>query len=298
MEEFVPFASRSYGLMFLLLFVSRGMDFLSTWVATPNMVLEGNPIAKKLGWKWGIPLNCRALFRLRLLAAAGHCHQHDQCAGRRAQFPIRLADALAGRAALPRLARRARPGNQRHALPVLPVCPNRADRRGGRGGDLFQRVAAGAAGHRAGHRGLRAGGRLLHPARHLAHAPFGDPHRPPGGTEPGARKPPIAAKEQREDDGHSQSQLSSNRRENNPTTTEHVFAHTRRVSEAGRPGQSHPRYPPTAGRRGNPALGLSQDPRGGRILPVRVGRGRRAPRALLVRRLQPASGYPAGGPDG
>src|ERR1035441_3495307 len=58
MEEFVPFASRSYGLMFLLLFVSRGMDFLSTWVATPNMVLEGNPIAKKLGWKWGIPINC------------------------------------------------------------------------------------------------------------------------------------------------------------------------------------------------------------------------------------------------
>jgi hypothetical protein len=57
MEDFVPFASRSYALLFLLLFVSRGMDFLSTWVATPNMVLEGNPIAKKLGWKWGIPLN-------------------------------------------------------------------------------------------------------------------------------------------------------------------------------------------------------------------------------------------------
>ena len=57
MDDFVPFASRSYCLMFLLLFVSRGMDFLSTWVATPNLVLEGNPIAKKLGWKWGIPLN-------------------------------------------------------------------------------------------------------------------------------------------------------------------------------------------------------------------------------------------------
>jgi len=57
MDEFVSFASRSYGLMFLLLFVSRGADFLSTWVATPNMVLEGNPLAKKLGWKWGIPLN-------------------------------------------------------------------------------------------------------------------------------------------------------------------------------------------------------------------------------------------------
>lgn len=57
MEDFVPFASRSYALLFLLLFVSRGMDFLSTWVATPNMVLEGNPIAKKLGWKWGILVN-------------------------------------------------------------------------------------------------------------------------------------------------------------------------------------------------------------------------------------------------
>lgn len=57
MEEAVQFASRSYGLMFVLLLVSRGMDFLSTWVATPNMVLEGNPIAKKLGWKWGIPIN-------------------------------------------------------------------------------------------------------------------------------------------------------------------------------------------------------------------------------------------------
>jgi hypothetical protein len=41
----------------VLLLFSRGMDFLSTWVATPHMVLEGNPIAKKLGWKWGLPLN-------------------------------------------------------------------------------------------------------------------------------------------------------------------------------------------------------------------------------------------------
>src|ERR1017187_6181994 len=64
MEEFVPFASRSYALMFLLLFVSRGMDFLSTWVATPNMVLEGNPIAKKLGWRWGIPVNFALCFGL------------------------------------------------------------------------------------------------------------------------------------------------------------------------------------------------------------------------------------------
>jgi hypothetical protein len=62
MDDFVPFGSRTYGLVFLLLLVSRGMDFLSTWVATPNMVLEGNPIAKKLGWKWGIPVNLALCF--------------------------------------------------------------------------------------------------------------------------------------------------------------------------------------------------------------------------------------------
>lgn len=43
---------------------ARGMDFLSTWVATPNLVLEGNPIAKKLGWHWGIPVNLALCFGL------------------------------------------------------------------------------------------------------------------------------------------------------------------------------------------------------------------------------------------
>jgi len=57
MDDTIPFASRDYFLMVALLAFSRGMDFLSTWIATPNLVLEGNPIAKKLGWKWGVPLN-------------------------------------------------------------------------------------------------------------------------------------------------------------------------------------------------------------------------------------------------
>jgi hypothetical protein len=57
MEDMVPFGGRTYALLFLLLLFARGMDFLSTWIATPNMVLEGNPIAKKLGWRFGIPLN-------------------------------------------------------------------------------------------------------------------------------------------------------------------------------------------------------------------------------------------------
>jgi hypothetical protein len=57
MDEAVPFRSLEYLIFVALLLFARGMDFLSTWVATPNLVLEANPIAKKLGWKWGIPVN-------------------------------------------------------------------------------------------------------------------------------------------------------------------------------------------------------------------------------------------------
>ena len=66
MDDLVPFASRTYGLVFLLLVVSRAMDILSTWIATPNLLLEGNPIAKKLGWRWGIPLNIGMCFGFAL----------------------------------------------------------------------------------------------------------------------------------------------------------------------------------------------------------------------------------------
>jgi hypothetical protein len=57
MDDFVPFGSAPYFVFLALLIFARGTDFLSTWVATPNLVLEANPIAKKFGWKWGIPLN-------------------------------------------------------------------------------------------------------------------------------------------------------------------------------------------------------------------------------------------------
>ena len=60
MEDNVPFASSAYFAALGILVFARGMDFLSTWVATPNLMLEGNPIAKKLGWKWGAVVN--ALF--------------------------------------------------------------------------------------------------------------------------------------------------------------------------------------------------------------------------------------------
>ena len=57
MDYPVSFGGREYFLMLALLVFARGMDFLSTWVATPNLVLEGNPLAKKLGWRWGLVLN-------------------------------------------------------------------------------------------------------------------------------------------------------------------------------------------------------------------------------------------------
>ena len=57
MDDYVPFASREYFIMLAIMVFSRGADFLSTWVATPHLVLEGNPIAKWLGWKWGAVVN-------------------------------------------------------------------------------------------------------------------------------------------------------------------------------------------------------------------------------------------------
>ena len=57
MDDSVPFASREYFILLVVLMISRGADFLSTWVATPHLVLEGNPIAKWLGWKWGAVVN-------------------------------------------------------------------------------------------------------------------------------------------------------------------------------------------------------------------------------------------------
>jgi hypothetical protein len=53
MDDTIPFWSREYFIWLALLAFARGMDFLSTWVATPHLELEGNPIARRLGWKWG-----------------------------------------------------------------------------------------------------------------------------------------------------------------------------------------------------------------------------------------------------
>src|SRR6266567_431118 len=57
MDDLVSVGGRQYFFFLVLLLLSRGADFLSTWIATPNMVLEGNPLARMLGWKWGSFIN-------------------------------------------------------------------------------------------------------------------------------------------------------------------------------------------------------------------------------------------------
>lgn len=66
MGESVPFGSYWYLVLLIALVVARGMDFLSTWIATPTLALEGNPLAKRLGWKGGLLLNAVLVFVLPL----------------------------------------------------------------------------------------------------------------------------------------------------------------------------------------------------------------------------------------
>lgn len=51
--DILVFGSREYFSYLALLASARLMDFVSTWIATPRLVLEANPLAKWMGWKWG-----------------------------------------------------------------------------------------------------------------------------------------------------------------------------------------------------------------------------------------------------
>ena len=56
-ELYAPPCEPAYWAGLALLVVARGLDFLSTWIATPGLVLEANPISRWLGWRVGIALN-------------------------------------------------------------------------------------------------------------------------------------------------------------------------------------------------------------------------------------------------
>ena len=57
MNHFLPFGSSEYFVLLTILLFSRGMDVLSTWIATPTLLLEGNPVMRKLGWRLGMAVN-------------------------------------------------------------------------------------------------------------------------------------------------------------------------------------------------------------------------------------------------
>jgi hypothetical protein len=57
MGDFVPFGASLWWWMFAALAVGRCADLFSTWVATPTLLLEANPVARWLGWRWAVPLN-------------------------------------------------------------------------------------------------------------------------------------------------------------------------------------------------------------------------------------------------
>ena len=65
-EDFATFGSREYYIFLACVAFARAMDFISTWVATPNLMLEANPIARKMGWKVGIAINIILCFLFAL----------------------------------------------------------------------------------------------------------------------------------------------------------------------------------------------------------------------------------------
>jgi hypothetical protein len=52
-----PLFSTGYWLGLGLLLAARGLDFFSTWVATPSLALEANAVMRRLGWRVAAALN-------------------------------------------------------------------------------------------------------------------------------------------------------------------------------------------------------------------------------------------------
>ena len=298
MDEFVPFGSRSYALMFLLLFVSRGMDFLSTWVATPNMVLEGNPIAKKLGWKWGIPLNVALCFGLAFwpLPAIVISTTSVLVAARNFQsawLMRSLGEQIYRDWHIERV--------QETSVTLYLFCLfAQTALTGGVGAAVIYfsewqlvplAIGLGIVAYALAVAFYTLLGIWRMRRSAIRNARLAE-------RKLGGRRTPASPAEERQGCRSLPCRPPPSLRANSPAPYQYVFTHPRRVPQAGRPGQPDPRHPPAAGGRGNPALGLSQDPRAGRVVPVRIGRGRRTPRPLLLRGLQPARDHPAGGPDG
>jgi hypothetical protein len=57
LDDFVPLGSASWCAFVGLALFGRSADMVSTWIATPRLELEANPLARRLGWRWGLLFN-------------------------------------------------------------------------------------------------------------------------------------------------------------------------------------------------------------------------------------------------
>ena len=64
------FGSWEYVALLALVLFGRAADLFSTWVATPTLELEANPVARLLGWRAGIAVNALVAFAVALLPLA------------------------------------------------------------------------------------------------------------------------------------------------------------------------------------------------------------------------------------
>ncbi len=57
LDDFLRPGSPLWWVFLAMLAMARGLDLLSTYIATPNLRLEGNPVARWLGWRGGLTTN-------------------------------------------------------------------------------------------------------------------------------------------------------------------------------------------------------------------------------------------------
>ncbi|HTI69499.1 MAG TPA: hypothetical protein VMF06_06020 [Candidatus Limnocylindria bacterium] len=60
LDQFVTLGSWTWLKFGALVIAGRALDLGSTYAGTPNLLLEGSPLARRMGWRLGIPLNLAA----------------------------------------------------------------------------------------------------------------------------------------------------------------------------------------------------------------------------------------------
>lgn len=70
LDAVASFGSLEYLILVLLVAFGRGMDLFSTWIATPTLELEANPLARWLGWRAGAGVNLAVAFTVAVLPLA------------------------------------------------------------------------------------------------------------------------------------------------------------------------------------------------------------------------------------